>query len=132
MTSRQPERLPLASLLALATAAFITILIEALPAGLLPQMAQGLTVSEAWVGQTVTFYAIGSLVAAIPLTAATQGMRRRPLLLSALAGFAVANTVTTFSGSYLLTMVARFLAGMSAGLLWALLAGYAARMVPDH
>ncbi|MCW2486912.1 MFS transporter [Candidatus Symbiopectobacterium sp. NZEC127] len=132
MTSRKPERLPLASLLALATAAFITILTEALPAGLLPQMAQGLAVSEAWVGQTVTFYAIGSLVAAIPLTAATQAMRRRPLLLSALAGFAIANTVTTFSGSYPLTMVARFLAGVSAGLLWALLAGYAARMVPDH
>lgn len=64
--------------------------------------------------------------------AATQGMRRRPLLLSALAGFAIANTVTTFSGSYILTMVARFLAGVSAGLLWALLAGYAARMVPDY
>lgn len=132
MTCRKQDRLPLASLLALATAAFITILTEALPAGLLPHMAQGLAVSEAWVGQTVTFCAIGSLVAAIPLTAATQGMRRRPLLLLALAGFAIANTVTTFSGSYLLTMVARFLAGVSAGLLWALLAGYAARMVPEH
>lgn len=132
MISCQHERLPLASLLALATAAFITILTEALPAGLLPQMAQGLAVSEAWVGQTVTFYAIGSLVAAIPLTAATQGVRRRPLLLLTIAGFAIANTVTTFSDSYMLTMVARFLAGVSAGLLWALLAGYAARMVPDH
>lgn len=29
-------------------------------------------------------------------------------------------------------MAARFLAGVSAGLLWALLAGYAARMVPEH
>lgn len=52
MTCRKQERLPLASLLALATAAFITILTEALPAGLLLQMAQGLAVSEAWVGQT--------------------------------------------------------------------------------
>lgn len=126
------DRLPLASLLALAMAAFITILTEALPAGLLPQMAQGLAVSEAWVGQTVTLYAIGSLVAAIPLTAATQGVRRRPLLLAAIAGFVIANTVTTLSVSYALTMTARFLAGMSAGLLWALLAGYAARMVPEH
>lgn len=125
-------RLPLASLLALAMAAFITILTEALPAGLLPQMAQSLAVSEAWVGQTVTIYAIGSLMAAIPLTAATQGLRRRPLLLAALAGFVVANTVTTLSTSYALTMTARFLAGVSAGVLWALLAGYAARMVPDH
>ena len=80
MTSSAMEnRLPWASLLALSMGAFITILTEALPAGLLPQMAQGLAVSEAWVGQTVTVYAIGSLVAAIPLTAATQGVRRRPL-----------------------------------------------------
>lgn len=126
------ERLPLAPLLALAMTAFIIILTEALPAGLLPQMAEGLAVSEAWVGQTVTIYAIGSLLAAIPLTAATQSMRRRPLLLMAIAGFVVANTVTTLSTSYALTMLARFLAGMSAGLLWALLAGYAARMVPPH
>ncbi|OSM96951.1 MFS transporter [Lonsdalea populi] len=132
MRTTAHDRLPLASLLALAMAAFITILTEALPAGLLPQMAQGLAISEAWVGQTVTIYAIGSLVAAIPLTAATQGVRRRPLLLAAIAGFVVANTVTTFSGSYALTMVARFLAGVSAGLLWTLLAGYAARMVPEH
>jgi predicted MFS family arabinose efflux permease len=132
MTSATQDRMPLASLLALAMAAFITILTEALPAGLLPQMARGLAVSEAWVGQTVTIYAIGSLVAAIPLIAATQGMRRRPLLLAAIAGFAIANTVTTLSTSYALTIVARFLAGVSAGLLWALLAGYAARMVPEH
>ncbi|MBA0166775.1 MFS transporter [Pectobacterium sp. CFBP8739] len=132
MTVTHHDRLPVASLLALATAAFITILTEALPAGLLPQMAQGLSVSEAWVGQTVTIYAIGSLVAAIPLTAATQGVPRRLLLLAAIAGFAVANTVTALSSSYLLTMAARFLAGVSAGLLWALLAGYAARMVPEH
>ena len=125
-------RLPLASLLSLAMAASTTILTEALPAGLLPQMAQSLAVSEAWVGQTVTIYAIGSLMAAIPLTAATQGLRRRPLLLAALAGFVLANTVTTLSTSYALTMTARFLAGVSAGVLWALLAGYAARMVPDH
>lgn len=132
MSAAPRDRLPLASLLALAMSAFITILTEALPAGLLSQMAQGLSVSEAWAGQTVTIYAIGSLVAAIPLTAATQGVRRRPLLLAAIAGFVVANTVTAFSGSYVLTMAARFIAGMSAGLLWALLAGYAARMVPAH
>ncbi|AQZ93359.1 MFS transporter [Halopseudomonas phragmitis] len=125
-------RLPFASLLALALAGFVTILTEALPAGLLPQISAGLNISEALAGQLVTIYAIGSLVAAIPLTAATQGVRRRPLLLVAIAGFVVANTVTTFSGSYAVTMVARFLAGVSAGLLWALLAGYAARMVPEH
>ncbi|MCW2038168.1 MFS transporter [Xanthomonas campestris] len=132
MTARTTDALPIAALLALAMAAFITILTEALPAGLLPQLAHGLQVSEAWVGQTVTIYAIGSLVAAIPLTAATRGLRRRPLLLMAIAGFVAANTVTAVSSSYPLTLLARFLAGVSAGLVWALLAGYAARMVPAH
>lgn len=126
------ERIPLAALLALAMAGFLTVLTEALPAGLLPQIARDLSVSEPMVGQLVTIYAIGSLVAAIPLVTVTQHWRRRPLLLAAMAGFAVANTVTTVSTDYVLTMFARFLAGVSAGLLWALLAGYAARMVPEH
>jgi len=125
-------RLPIAALLALALAGFVTILTEALPAGLLPQISAGLDISEAMAGQWVTIYAIGSLVAAIPLTAATQGVRRRPLLLAAIAGFVIANTVTTVSASYVLTMAARFVAGVSAGLLWALAAGYAARMVPER
>ncbi|MDQ0504169.1 MFS transporter [Xanthobacter agilis] len=112
-------------------AGFITILTEALPAGLLPQIGTSLRVSEALAGQLVTLYAIGSLAAAIPLTSATRGMRRRPLLLLAISGFAVANMTTALSDSYGLTLVARFLAGVSAGLLWALIAGYAARMVPE-
>ncbi|OZI64149.1 MFS transporter [Bordetella genomosp. 1] len=132
MNPAAADRLPWGALLALAMGAFITILTEALPAGLLPQMAQGLGVSPSMAGQTVTVYAVGSLATAIPLTAWTQGMRRRGLLLAALAGFAIANAVTTFSPWYALTMVARFLAGVSAGLLWALLAGYAARMVAPH
>lgn len=45
----------------MATAGFITILTEALPAGLLPQMGSSLNVSDAMVGQLVTLYAIGSL-----------------------------------------------------------------------
>lgn len=132
VASAEAYRFPLSGLLALATAGFITILTEALPAGLLPQIGANLSVSEALAGQLVTIYAVGSLLAAIPLTAATQGVRRRPLLLIAIIGFAVANTVTAISADYILTMLARFIVGVSAGLLWALLAGYAGRMVPDH
>lgn len=122
-------KLPLGGLLALAAAGLITILTEALPAGLLPQMSRDLGVSPAWVGQLVTSYAIGSLLAAIPLVAATRGWRRRPLLMIAIGGFAVVNTVTALSTNYALTLGARFCAGIFAGLLWALLAGHAGRMV---
>ncbi|GHG92839.1 MFS transporter [Pseudodonghicola xiamenensis] len=131
-TQSAGESFPWGGLLALSMAAFITILTEALPAGLLPAIGQGLGVSEAGAGQLVTVYAIGSLMAAIPLTTMTQGLRRRPLLMIAIMGFLIANTVTALSTSYILTLLARFLAGVAAGLLWALAAGYAARMAPDH
>ncbi|MDQ1093993.1 putative MFS family arabinose efflux permease [Xanthomonas sacchari] len=121
-------RLPWSGLLALACAGFVTILTETLPAGLLPAMAAGLQVEAAWIGQLVSVYALGSLLAAIPLTSATRRWRRRPLLLLAIAGFAIANTVTALSGDYALILAARLLAGVSAGLLWALLAGHASRM----
>jgi predicted MFS family arabinose efflux permease len=126
------DRLPLGALLALATAGFITVLTEAMPAGLLPQMSAGLNVSQALIGQLVTLYAIGSMLAAIPLTIATRGWRRRPLLLTAIGGFAIANSITALSEWYWLTLIARLLAGIFAGLLWALLAGYASRMVAPH
>lgn len=128
----QHDGLPLGGLLALAFAGFITILTEAMPAGLLPQMGEGLGVSPALVGQLVTLYALGSLLATIPLTMWTRGWRRRPLLLVAIGGFAVVNSITAFSSHYGLTLVARFFAGVFAGLLWALLAGYASRMVAPH
>lgn len=126
------DRLPMAGLLSLAAAGFVTVLTEAMPAGLLPQIGDDLGVSAALVGQLVSIYAIGSLVAAIPLTTLTQGMRRKPLLLAAVGGFAVVNTVTALSTNYALTLAARFVAGVFAGLLWALLAGYASRMAPAH
>ncbi|MFW6721807.1 MFS transporter [Streptomyces sp. MAR4 CNY-716] len=131
-TEVKDRKLPLPALLALATAVFITSLTETLPAGLLPAMSADLGVSESATGQTVTIYAIGTALTAIPLTAATAGWRRKRLLLTAMTGFAVANTATALSASYPLTMVARFVAGVAAGLAWALLAGYARRMAPVH
>ncbi|MGX1274610.1 MFS transporter [Streptomyces phaeoluteigriseus] len=126
----QKHKLPMPALLALATAVFITSLTETLPAGLLPEMSADLHVGESATGQTVTIYALGTALTAIPLTAATARWRRKPRLLTAIAGFAVANTVTALSAHYPLTMVARFVAGVAAGLAWTLLADYARRMVP--
>jgi predicted MFS family arabinose efflux permease len=126
----KPSSLPMLGLLALGTASFLTILTEALPAGLLPQIAAGLGIDESAAGQLVTIYAIGSFLAAIPLTAATRTFRRRPLLISAIIGFLVANSVTAAVDSYAVVLIARFVGGISAGLLWALMAGYASRMAP--
>lgn len=126
------ERLPLGGLLALAMAAFITLLTEIMPAGLLSSIAEGLNVSESLAGQFITAYAVGALVAAIPVMTLTQGMRRRPLLLFAIFGFSVVNLITALSSDYTVSLVARFFAGVFGGIVWSLLAGYAVRMSPSH
>ncbi|MCG5214777.1 MFS transporter [Streptosporangium sp. KLBMP 9127] len=123
-------RLPLWGLLALFTAAFTAVLTELLPAGLLPLMSADLHVPEGSVGFLVTGYAAASVLAAIPLTAALRGVPRRTVLIGVLACFALVNAVTALSSSYPLTFAARVLAGAAGGTLWAMLAGYAARMVP--
>jgi predicted MFS family arabinose efflux permease len=127
--AQQGRKLPLGALLALAMTGFICIVTETLPAGLLPEISRGLGVSASFAGQMVTVYALGSLLAAIPLTIATQSWRRRTVLLLTIVGFLVFNSVTALSSNYWLTLVARFFAGVSAGLAWSLVAGYARRMV---
>jgi len=125
------DRLPWGRLLALAMAGFICILTETLPAGLLPQIRDGLGISEALAGQLITLYALGSTLAAIPVITATRGWRRRPLLLMCLLVFLVFNTITSVSPNYILTLTARFFAGVAGGVVWGITAGYARRMVHE-
>jgi predicted MFS family arabinose efflux permease len=126
------RKLPWSPLLALATAAFIGILTEALPAGVLPEMARGLSVSESAAGQSLTVYAIATGLSAIPLAIAAAAWRRQKLLLMAVLAFAVANTVTAVSSSYSLTMAFRAVAGIAAAAVWAELVGYARRLAPPQ
>ncbi|QLG94182.1 MFS transporter [Pseudomonas yamanorum] len=133
LSAAVPERLPIGALLALAMTGFICIVTETLPAGLLPQISDGLGISQSLAGQMVTAYALGSVLAVIPLTIATRGWRRRNVLLLTIVGFLLFNSITALSSHYGITLVARFFAGMAAGLAWSLLAGYARRMVaPDQ
>ncbi|MFF9572908.1 MFS transporter [Streptomyces sp. NPDC014685] len=121
--------LPWGALLALAAAGFLAIFTETIPAGLLPQLSPGLGISESAAGQLVTLYAIGSVVAAIPLVAATRAMSRKKVLLAAVLTLLAFNTVTALAPWYPLILVARFIAGGAAALVWGVLAGYARRLV---
>lgn len=127
--SAPSDRLPVGALLALAMTGFICIVTETLPAGLLPLISNGLAISPSMAGQMVTAYALGSVLAVIPMTIATRGWRRRNVLLLTIAGFLLFNSITALSSHYGVTLVARFFAGVAAGLAWSLLAGYARRMV---
>ncbi|MFW0790211.1 MFS transporter [Gordonia sp. CPCC 205333] len=122
---------PWGALFALAAAGFLAIFTETIPAGLLPRLSIGLGISESAAGQLVTLYAIGSLVAAIPLVAATKAVSRKKVLLAAVLTLLAFNTVTALAPWYPLILVARFVAGAAAALVWGVLAGYARRLVPS-
>lgn len=133
LSTRQPvaeiQPLPIMALLALAMTGFICIMTETIPAGLLPQIGQGLGISVSFAGQLISAYAAGSLIAAIPLTLLTRSWPRRNVILLTVMGFLVFNSLTAVSENYYLTLLTRFMAGAAAGLAWSLLAGYARRMV---
>jgi predicted MFS family arabinose efflux permease len=128
---RESHRFPLGKLLALTAAGFLTIMLETMPAGILPEMSSGLDVTESAAGQFVSIYAIGSILGAIPIISATMGWPRRRLLVSALTGYVVTSLIVAVSSSFVLTLGARLVAGVFAGVLWGILAGFASRLVTD-
>ncbi len=124
------ERLPVFSLVVLATMGFILVAMETMPAGLLPVIANGLDTSEGAVGLLISAYALGTVVATVPAITLTRGMRRKPLLLIAITGLVVANTVTALSPVIALALVSRFVAGAFSGVVWGMLAAYGRRISP--
>lgn len=120
--------LPIFSLLCLSTTAFLTILTETMPAAVLPLMASDLERSSAEIGMLVGAYASGAAVASIPIIAATRAIPRRMLFVLALGVFCAANVVTAISSSYAIIFAARVVAGITSGVVWPMVAGYAVRL----
>ena len=113
----QARRFPWAALLVMALMGFLLIATETMPAGLLPQIASGLNITEGTAGQFVSAYALGTVIAAIPAVAATRGLRRKPVFIVGILGFLAANLITVFSTDIVLSLGARLLAGAFSGLL---------------
>ena len=122
--------LPVTALLSLSASAAVTLVTELLPVGVLPQMSAALHVSPASVGALATGYAAAAAVAAVPLTALTRALDRRRLLVVLLAMLALANVATAASASYPVVLAVRIVAGLANGVVWSMLASYAAGIVP--
>lgn len=114
----------------MASIPFVGILSELVPSGILPQMIDGLGVSDTQVGFLVGVYALASAVAAIPLISATLAVNRKTLLMILLLGFAVSNIVVAISSSYAIIVASRVVGGICAGVMWPMIAAYGARLVP--
>lgn len=126
----RPERTPYAALVVLALLAFVLITAETMPAGLLPEIADGMRTTEGTVGLFVSAYALGTTVATVPAIALTRGFRRKPLFATGIVVFLLANSVTAVSTVVGLSLAARFVGGACSGILWGLFAVHALRISP--
>ncbi|OWT80805.1 MFS transporter [Achromobacter sp. HZ28] len=111
-------------------ASFAATANESVPAGLLPHLAAGLGVTQAWAGQLVTLCALGAGLGAVPLATRLRHWPRRRVLILALLGFFLCNAITALSPHFGLTLAARFVVGAAAGLAWSEIATFARRLAP--
>ena len=132
----QSERsgVPYLQLLALSLAPFVAIMTETVPAGLLGAMSRDMGASESALGQYLTLYAMGCLVAAIPIMTATRRLPRRPLLVGSVLMLALTGALTAVVSDVAVGYLVRFVAGMAGGTMWGLVANYARSLVTprDH
>ena len=123
---------PWLGLLILAGAIFVSVTSEVLPTGLLPDMAQGLGVSQSRVGLLVTIFAGTVVASAAPLTTLTRRFARKNLVIVVLVVFALANFMAAVAQSYEIVALSRVLGGLAHGLFWAVVGAYAGHLVPKE
>ncbi|MBB6415591.1 putative MFS family arabinose efflux permease [Streptomyces sp. AK010] len=102
-------------LIALALGGFGIGLTEFLTAGLLPQVASSLGVSEAAAGWLISGYALSVAVGAIALTAATARLPRKHILVGLVALFVIGNLLSAVAPNYQVMLLGRIVAALCHG-----------------
>src|SRR5258705_12892841 len=101
--------------------------------GLLPEIAAAFHVSIPTAGDLISGYALGVVVGAPLLTAASVRLSRRTVLLALMAVFTVGNLFAAMAQSYTMLLAARVLTGLPHGAFFGIGSVVAAGMVgPDR
>ena len=103
------------ALLALATGGFAIGTTEFVSMGLLPQLADGVSVSIPTAGHAISAYALGVVIGAPLIAVLGARLPRRELLVGLMGLFLVGNAATALASSYGALMVARVVAGVPHG-----------------
>ncbi len=119
-------------LISLLLGTFVTGSAELLTAGLLPQISSGLGVSVAAAGSLFSVYALGLAVGGPLLTAATIQRDRRPVLIGAMAGFAILVIAPAALPHFGWFVATRLAAGAFQGLFLAAAFSTATAVVPKE
>jgi MFS transporter, DHA1 family, inner membrane transport protein len=103
------------ALLALAVGGFAIGTGEFVMMGLLPQVAADLSVSIPKAGELISAYALGVVVGAPLLTAASVRYRRKTVLMVLMGWFAAGNLLSAIAPGFGLVLIARFATGLPHG-----------------
>ncbi len=103
------------AVLALSMGGFAIGTTEFVTMGLLPEIADGVSVSIPAAGHVISAYAVGVVVGAPVIAFLGARLPRRGLLIGLMVAFAVGNAASALAGSYGLLTAARFFAGLPHG-----------------
>ncbi|ANV97426.1 hypothetical protein BBW65_00710 [Helicobacter enhydrae] len=103
------------TIIPLTLSAFCMGVAELCIAGVMDNMAHYFNTSLQQTGLLMTLYALGVIIGAPILTIPISTFNRKTQLLINLAIFALANSIVFFSSSFLITSIARFVAGCMHG-----------------
>ncbi len=98
--------------------------------GLMPDVAEGLGISEPQVGNVISTYALGVVVGAPLLAILGSRLFRRHLLLLLMGFFALGNFASALAPDYSTLMIFRFVTGLPHGAYFGVAMLVAASMVP--
>lgn len=122
------NRMPIA-IWALTVSVFAIGTTEVVMIGLLPTIAKEFSISIASAGWLVTSYAIGVAIGGPIVTAFTNNVNRKKLLLAIILLFAVSNGLAFISSNFILLISARILSGVAHGVFVGIGANIASSMV---
>jgi len=115
----------------LTLAAFAIGTAEFVIAGILPQVAGSLRVTEGQAGNLITVYALTIVVAGPVLTLWLARFEKRNVLIGLLALFIAGNLIGAFTTNYSVLLISRVIAGLTQGPFFGIGAVVATKLVSD-
>jgi DHA1 family inner membrane transport protein len=126
LTSKMPFQVWLLTL-----SAFAIGMAEFVIAGVLPQVAASLRVSEGEAGNLITAYALSIVIGGPILTLWLTRFEKRAVLIGLMTLFVAGNLIAAFTSSYSLLLLSRVIAGLTQGPYFGIGAVVATKLVSD-
>ncbi|MFF7211644.1 MFS transporter [Streptomyces sp. NPDC008238] len=118
-----------ASVGAVALGAFVVVMTETLPVGLLPRIAEGLHVSLGLAGLMVLVPGLSAAVSAPLFFLGSGRLNRRPVILILGLTVLVSNAVVAVAPSFAVVLIARMLLGATIGAFWTVVSPVGPKLV---